>query len=102
MARVLRTQLARQDLAEIGRYIAEKSQSRETALRFLDNVSTRCELYASQPALGEHCPDLGANVRQFAVGNYIVFYEGMADGIQILRVLHGSRDVPAAWRERFQ
>ena len=102
MSRVLRTALARQDLAEIARHIARESQSRETALRFLDTIGARCELYANQPELGEPCRDLGKTVRRFVVASYVIFYEPHADGIQLLRVLHGSRDVPAAWRKRYQ
>jgi len=52
MAQVLRTSLARSDLKELGRYIAQQSQSRKTALRFLDTISEKCHRYANQPLLG--------------------------------------------------
>ena len=78
-----------------------KVRAGAVALRFLDTIRGRCELYAAQPEMGKRCPDLGEAIRRFVVGNYVVFYEPLPDGIQVLRVLHGSRDVPVAWRERF-
>jgi hypothetical protein len=44
MPQVLQTPLARQDLAEISRYIAQESKNCEIALRFLDQIGARCEL----------------------------------------------------------
>lgn len=98
MGRVIRAQLARQDLKDIARYLAQESQSRDVAMRVVRLIADRCFVYAREPELGEACPDLGADVRRFPVGNYVVFYRTAHNGIQLLRVLHGSRDIPAAWR----
>jgi len=100
MTRVLRTPLARRDLKEIGAYLARESRSRDVATRFLDRILRKCEIHATQPELGEACPDLGAEVRRFSAGNYVVFFRPLRDGIEVLRVLHGGRDIPAAWRSR--
>lgn len=100
MARVVRTPLARRDLKEIGRYIARESGSRSIALRFLDRIEARAETQAGQPRLGERRPDLDAEVRCFPVGSYLVFYRPLHQGIELLRILHGARDVPSAWREQ--
>ena len=101
MARVVRTHSARRDLKEIGRYIARQSQSLEKALRFLDRIDERCQLYAGQPELGIPRPDLGPHVRCFVVADYVVFYEPQPGGIRVLLVTHGSRDIPNLFRERF-
>ena len=100
MARVIRTPLARQDLKEIGRHIARESRSRSVALRFLDSFQQRLQLYARQPEMGQRRPDLGAEVRHFSVGHYVVFYRPIESGIEVLRVIHGSRDIPSAWWSR--
>jgi toxin ParE1/3/4 len=35
------------------------------------------------------------------VGNYLIFYRPISDGIEIVRVLHGARDIPTtAFHER--
>lgn len=59
----------------------------------LDLVRQKMELYATQPELGESRPDLGSDVRHFPVKSYVVFYRPLDDGIEVLRVLHGSRDI---------
>ncbi len=100
MGRVVRTPIARQDLKGIGRYIASESGSREVALRFLDAIERKIAIYATQPELGARRPDLGPEVRCFPVGSYIVFYRPRENDIEVLRVLHGSRDIPSVWRSR--
>lgn len=69
MADVIYTPLAEQDLREIARYLADKSQSLAVAYRFVDSLEARCSLYAAQPELAENCRDLGSHVRRFAISN---------------------------------
>lgn len=51
MSRVLRTDLADEDLLEIGDYIRRRSGSVEVAFRFLDTIDAKCRLYAGNPDL---------------------------------------------------
>lgn len=37
-------------------------------------------------------------MRSFPVGRYIVFYMPLDDGVVVIRVLHGSRDIDAIFR----
>lgn len=101
MSRVVRPASVRGDLKEIGRFIAQRSQSLDLALRFLDRVDEKCNLYATHPDRGTTRIDLGPNVRCFSVSDYVVFYEPHRGGIRLLLVTHGSRDVPSVFRERF-
>jgi toxin ParE1/3/4 len=32
-------------------------------------------------------------LRSFPVGNYVIFYREVSEGIEIIRVLHGARDI---------
>jgi toxin ParE1/3/4 len=98
MARISRSPRAKADVLSIGGHIAEQSQSRSIALRFLDKIDERVKLLADNPHAGEARPDLGTNVRGFPVGNYIIFYRPIENGIEVLRVLHGSRDIPRLFR----
>jgi toxin ParE1/3/4 len=98
MARILRSPRAKADVLSIGGHIAEQSQSRSIALRFLDKIDDKVKLLAENPHAGEARPDLGANVRGFPVANYIIFYRPLDDGIEVLRILHGSRDIPRVFR----
>lgn len=47
------------------------------------------------PKLGRERFDLAPELRGLPVGNYIIFYRPMKDGIQVIRVLHGARDLPS-------
>jgi toxin ParE1/3/4 len=45
--------------------------------------------------MGRLRPELKAELRSLSTGNYVVFYLAMEDGIDLVRVLHGSRDIGA-------
>lgn len=38
--------------------------------------------------------ELAPELRSFAVKRYVVFYLPMPEGIAVIRVLHGARDIP--------
>lgn len=90
--------IARKDLLGIAADIAAGSGSIEVAERFIDRIYARCNLQASRPLIGELRPELGSDVRQCLVGLYLVFYRPVEEGIEVLRVLHGNRDIARAWR----
>jgi toxin ParE1/3/4 len=43
--------------------------------------------------MGRQQDHLLINLRSLSVKDYLIFYEPFADHIDILRILHGSRDV---------
>jgi toxin ParE1/3/4 len=51
------------------------------------------KLLAEFPGLGRQRDELGPAVRSFPVGNCIIFYLPLADGVEVIRVLHGARDI---------
>ena len=95
MAEVSRTRTALRDLDEIWDFIARDNP--DAAGRMIDRIAERCQLYAEQPLLGAACPQLATDPRQFPVGNYVVFYQPRDDGILVVRVLHGARDIPSVF-----
>ena len=48
---------------------------------------------ASNPGMGRVRNELMEGIRSFAVGRYVIFYRSIPKGIEIVRVLHGARDV---------
>jgi toxin ParE1/3/4 len=96
MARVVRTRRARNDLAEIWLYVANDKPAATD--RLLDSINEACQLLAKQPGMGEARPELAAGLRCLPVGNYLTFYQPLPDGIEVVRVLSGARDIDAlAW-----
>ena len=97
MAVVIYARRARADLKNVAEYIAQESGSRDIAKRFLHTVNRRCQAYAAQPQSAELRPELGLGIRCFTVHSYIVFYQERRVGIDVLRVIHGSRDWASLW-----
>lgn len=71
MLRILRTAEALQDLDEIWDYIARDSI--QAADKMIDELSSRFQLLASNPELGELQPLLADGVyRRFVFGSYVI------------------------------
>lgn len=94
---------ARLDLLEQFVYLAEK-ENVELAERFLAAVEATFERIAAHPLAGlRYLSGIGrlrgmrrAPVREFE--NYLIFYVPRPNGIDIIRVLQGKRDIAAVLR----
>ena len=91
MPSILRRPLARDDLAEIWDTIADDSVER--ADTFIDRIDATLHTLAEQPMLGRSRQELAPGLRSFPIGRYVIFYEPLPDGIAVVRVLHGARDI---------
>jgi len=96
LSRVLRSQAAERDLRNIWDYIAEDDPS--AADRVLLRIDDRARVHADFPQSGTRRPELGNKLHSFVVGNYVVFYRPLRDGIRLIRVLNASRDLNKAFR----
>ena len=85
--------LARSDLQEMSRYVGKRNPA--AAEKILDELIDRFELIGSQPAIGAPRDDLLEGMRHTVVGRYVIYYRSAKKGIDILRVIHGSRDIDA-------
>ena len=47
-----------------------------------------------QPELGRKRNEIRSELRSLVCEQHIIFYRVMNDNIRIIRVLHGSRDIP--------
>ena len=95
MARVTRRPAAEADILEIWSYIAEDSIVE--ADRWVDTLDAKFDVWATQPMMGRSRDEIAPALRSLAFGRYVVFFEPLPDGIDIVRVLHGSRDFDAAF-----
>jgi len=91
MPSVLLRPQAASDLAEIWSYIAEDSPKHADA--FVDRMDSEFRTLAQNPKMGRARPELAAHIRSFPVGGYVIFYVARPLGIEVIRVLHGSRDL---------
>ena len=91
MARVLFALIAEQDLDEIETYVSQDNPTAAAALTELR--FEKCRLLATQPEMGRPRPELAEHIRSFPIGNYLILYRPAQDGIEVARVLRGSRDI---------
>ncbi len=97
MAIIVKRPRAELDLLDIWNYIADNSLDR--ADEFLDRVEEKLAMLARNPGLGRRREELLAGLQSFPIGNYIVFYREIRDGIDVIRILRGSRDVEEIFRQ---
>lgn len=95
MARVTRRPQAEADVLEIWDYIAEDSVF--DADRWVDRLDEKLSLWATQPLMGRNRDELATGIRSLAFGRYVVLFEPLPNGIDVVRVLHGSRDIDASF-----
>ena len=91
MARVTRRPEAEADILETWDFIADDSVSE--ADRWIDRLDEKLALWATQPMIGRSRDELAPNLRSMPFARYVVFFMPLADGIDVVRVLQGSRDV---------
>jgi toxin ParE1/3/4 len=89
---------ARADLNQIWRDLAVVSNSFDIADRFADAVYDTCLIYANQPLTGQLRTELASLIRCFTVKKYVVFYVPSRQGIEVIQIIHGSRDIAAHFR----
>ena len=82
---------ADQDLDSIWDFIA--SDSVRAADRQIARIGEIFEMLVENPLAGRERRELRINLRSFPVGNYVIFYVPLPDGVEIVRVMHGRQDV---------
>ena len=95
--RIIKSDLALNDLDEQAEYI--RLRSPRAALRFLEAAEALFGQLASMLGIGERVETtnpLSQGLRGFPISKFpsqIVYYKPLTDGIIVIRVLHGARDV---------
>ncbi len=82
---------AQEDLLEIWEYIARENP--ESAERQIQTFREKFELLLSHPLIGRERNEIFIGLRSFPAGRYIIFYQPMDYGIEVLRVRHGASDL---------
>jgi toxin ParE1/3/4 len=91
MLKIVRTPAAVRDLEAITDYIAVDNLT--AALAFYDEIDRLLTLIAQYPDLGEAVDQLSPGLRRLTLGNYLLFYCRADDQIDLVRILHGARDI---------
>ena len=97
ISKAIITPQAEIDLIDIWQFIADDSIERADS--FLDSIDNTVKNLVRMPNMGRSREEIARNLRSFPVGNYVVFYRIIEEGIEVLRVLHGSRDIKRFFEE---
>jgi toxin ParE1/3/4 len=91
------TTAADADLEAVGDRIAELSPLR--AVSFVRELRRRAEQIQLFPRAGAPRPQWGADVRIVVHGKYVIVHRSRDETVQILRIVHGARDLDALFAE---
>jgi toxin ParE1/3/4 len=101
MPQVHKSPQAHLDSIELADFIARHSFN--AASRFLDQLEQTLKLLAQNPEYGQLCQfkaSAAAGMRVWQVDgfpNHLVFYRAVHDGVHVVRVLHGARDLDSVF-----
>lgn len=91
------SELAVQDLDQICDFVAQSNV--KAASQLFDVIRQKCKLVANFPNMGKDYAWIKPNLRGFIINDYIVFYYPHENGIDIVRVVYGRRDLKALLEE---
>jgi plasmid stabilization system protein ParE len=84
--------VAREDLKEIGCYIGHEQHRSSTAAKIMREIRNHGEFLATSPQFGTARPDLGDDIRITSWKRWVIIFRPAVHGIDVLRVVDGSRD----------
>ncbi|HLO84020.1 MAG TPA: type II toxin-antitoxin system RelE/ParE family toxin [Nostocaceae cyanobacterium] len=97
MSRFKISHQALQDIENIWNYIA--NQNPQAADNLFDQLRAKFPKLAKFPQMGRSRFDLAPSLRCFPVASYLIFYRPIEQGIEIVRILHGSQDIESIFTD---
>lgn len=89
--------LASRDLNAIAEYFSQSNL--EAGERFFQEFNRKCQQLVSFPRSGKSYAGIHADLRGLPLEGYVIFYRVLDDGIEILRVVSGRRNLPSLFDE---
>ncbi len=96
MSQIRVSEEAHVDVRKIRDHISQHRP--RAAERMVSTILDKYTLLARFPELGPKCDELAPGLRYFVVRSYVIFYRPVTDGVEIVRVVHGARDLPALFK----
>ncbi len=66
----------------------------EQALSYVSGFDDTFKIISENPKIGKERKEIREELRSLAKDDYVIFYRVLNDHVRIVRVLHGSRDLP--------
>jgi toxin ParE1/3/4 len=80
------------DLEEIWFYIG--SQSTRNADSVIAQLCNKCMEISELSGIGRKRDELIPGVMSLAYKKFVIFFKRSSDSVEIIRILHGARDIP--------
>ena len=95
--RRFRRPAAERDIDDIWLHIAKDNVAAANALIFrIEDIESRlCDF----PEIGQSRPELGPDLRYWPIGSYLLIYRAAGDRLEIVRIVHGARDLGGLFDE---
>lgn len=87
---------AQRDIRDIREFISDYSVA--AAGQFMERLESGFSSLADHPFIGRERPELGIDLRSLVVDNYVIIYRPADSGVEIVRVVNGSRDINRLFR----
>ena len=97
MKRHIISQPAIKDLEEIINYFSNRNI--KAGEKFINEFEKKCKYLADFPQMGRNYDDIKPSLRGLPLANYIIFYRIINDGIEIIRVVSGYRNLESLFLE---
>ena len=91
MAHLIISPAAQRDLSDIFDYIARDKPN--AAANWVEIIEQKCKLISRMPEFGEIRLEFGDGIRSSVLGRYVIFFRPIENGIQVVRVIAGDRDI---------
>lgn len=96
MRRVRKTRRAELDLLHIWLHVA--CENIDAAERLFERLERCCGLFAEHPRLGRARSEIALEARSIVEGQYLILYRIVGRNVEIVRVIHGARDLTRLFR----
>ncbi len=90
---------AAEDLKDVWDYVAQYNEN--SAVKLIKEIKNTFILLRDNPLVGREQNQFLVGLRSFVVKSYFIFYLPSDDGIDVLRVLHSSRDIESIFEDFF-
>lgn len=98
MSRYLITLPAKQDLREINNYLTRFSP---VAVRQINHkIKQQFKRLADFPNMGQSCHQLSEGLRRFPIEDYLIFYRPISNGVEIVRIVSGYRNIEVIFSDQ--
>jgi toxin ParE1/3/4 len=93
MTKVILSEAADADLEDIFDYTLEEFGLGQ-AVSYVSEFDDSFETISKNPEIGRKREEIREELRSLAKDKHVIFYRILSDHIRIVRILHGSRDLP--------